>query len=72
MPFKFPPQIEYWVYIQPTILKNIPRLFLQELVNLKVKQVLIGYIVWFSQSEVVLLSNASKSEDMEKKGQESS
>ena len=33
--------------------------FLQDFINLKVKQLLIGQTVWFNQSEVVLLSELS-------------
>ena len=45
-------------------LLNIPKNFLcpfvKDSVNLKVTRLLTGVIVWFSQSEVVLLSNACK------------
>ena len=44
----------------PTILENILCLFLQDFVHLNVTQLLIGYTVWFSQSEVVLHSNVAK------------
>ena len=44
----------------PTVLKNVLSLFLQDFVNLNVTQLLIGWTVWFSQSEVMLHSNAAK------------
>ena len=44
----------------PTILKNVLCLFLQNSKKLKVTKLLIGQTIRFSQSEVVLLSNASK------------
>ena len=43
-----------------TILKNILLSVSLSTINLEVTQLLIGQTVWFSQSGVVLLSNASK------------
>ena len=53
----------------PTIPKNILCLLLKDFVNLNVTQLLIGSTVWFSQSEVVLHSNAAKSILVEKSGE---
>ena len=44
----------------PNILKKILCPFLQDLVNMNVTQLLIGYTIRFSQSEVVLHSNAAR------------
>ena len=52
----------------PLYLKNILCLSFQDLVHLKVKQLLIG-LVWFSRSEIVLLSNASGCKKNPKKQQ---
>ena len=49
------------------ILKNILCRIFQNFVNLKVTQLLIGSTAWYRQSEVVLLSNASKQEKKKKK-----
>ena len=56
----------------PTVLKNILCLFLQDFVNVNVTQLLIGYTVWISQSEVVLHSNAANIENYGEHDQEHS
>ena len=53
-------RFQHIICYSPSILKNVLCLFLQDFVNWNVTQLLIGYTIWFSQSEIVLHSNMEK------------